>query len=107
MNDDEFLEWFKNLENTLIGPDKTPIDSRVRIDDKTIHVKYVDDFTQVFDTHDTFLIDGVKTFANCNLDCLVEIDKVYGPLGENKSYGVTCKIFQVRVMPNEPTCLFE
>lgn len=97
----EFLEWFKDLEKRLIGPDKSPIDSRVK--ENTIHVKYVDGFTQVFDESNNFLIDGIA-LNNTRLDCLVEIDKVYGPLGENKSYGITCKIFQVRVTPGE--CYF-
>lgn len=100
----EFLEWFKDLESRLIV-DKSPIDSRVKED--TVHIKYVEGFTQVFDSSDTFLMDGVQTFANCHLDCLVEVDKVYGPLGDNNSYGITCKIFQVRVIPVETRCLFE
>lgn len=101
-DDDEFLNWFKKLENTLIGPERSPIDSRVK--ENTIHVKYVDGFTQVFDESNTFLLDGCS-FVNSYLDCLVEVDKVYGPLGDNNSYGITCKIFQVRVIPGK--CLFE
>lgn len=99
---DEFLEWFRQLEKKLIGPEKTPIDSRVK--ENTIHVKYIDGFTQVFDENNIFLIDGTN-LSNSNLDCLVEVDKVYGPLGDNASYGITCKIFQVRVVPG--SCLFE
>ena len=105
IEDEKFLEWFRQLEKTLIGPDKRPIESRIK--DGTLNVKYVDGFTQVFDAWDVFLLDGVQSFANCNLDCLVEIDKVYGPLGESASYGITCKIFQVRVVPVETKCLFE
>lgn len=105
IDDENFLHWFRQLEEKLIGPEKRPIDSRVK--DNTINVKYVDGFTQVFDSRDAFLLDGVQTFANCNLDCLVEIDKVYGPLGDANSYGITCKIFQVRVSPVETKCLFE
>lgn len=99
-----FLEWFMEFEERLIGPDKRPVDSRVK--GEILNIKYVDGFTQVFDLHDKFLLDGVQTFANCHLDCLVEVDKVYGPLGENSAYGITCKIFQVRVVPVEPVCLF-
>ena len=99
-----FLKWFMEFEEKLIGPDKRPIDSRVKGD--ILNIKYVDGFTQVFDSQDTFLLDGVQSFSNCHLDCLVEVDKVYGPLGDTQSYGITCKIFQVRVVPVEPVCLF-
>ncbi len=103
-DDSNFLQWFVDLEERYIGPDKRPIDSRVKGDN--INIKYVEGFTQVFDVNDNFLLDGVQSFANCHLDCLVEVDKVYGPLGDASSYGITCKIFQVRVVPVDPVCLF-
>ena len=96
----EFLEWFKNLEKRLVQ--KEPLDSRVSLENGTIHVKYVEDFTQIFDDKNTFLFDDAK-LNDCFLDCLVEIDKVYGPMKDTGSYGITCKLFQVRVIPN---CMF-
>lgn len=95
----EFLEWFKKLEVNLVQ--KEPLDSRVSIENGTLHVKYVEDFTQIFDEKNTFLFDS--KFNDCFLDCLVEIDKVYGPMKDTGSYGITCKLFQVRVIPN---CMF-
>jgi hypothetical protein len=104
LDNQEFLTWFKDLELKLLDG-KEPIDSRVK--ENTIHVKYVEGFTQIFDESDTFLFDYDKNFVNCDLDCLVEIDKVYGPMKDTGSYGITCKIFQVRVVPREERCLFE
>ncbi len=95
----EFLDWFQNLEKQLVQ--KEPLDSRVSLEKSTIHVKYVEDFTQIFDEKNTFLFDA--PFNDCFLDCLVEIDKVYGPMKDTGSYGITCKLFQVRVIPN---CMF-
>lgn len=98
----QFLDWFKNLESKLLDG-LNPVDSRVK--DNTIHLKYVEGFTQVFDKDDNFLFEGV-TMNNCDLDCLVEIDKIYGPMKDTGSYGITCKIFQVRVLPRKEECLF-
>ncbi len=102
----EFLQWFQNLENKLIQQDESVVDSRVKMDTKTINLKYVDGFTQIFDENNTFLIDGVKSFANTRLDCLVEIDRVYGPMKDTGTYGITCRIFQVRVVSEEEVCMF-
>ena len=97
----EFLEWFKRLEAKLVQ--REPLDSRVSLENGTIHVKYVDDFTQIFDEKNTFLFDMDVTMNDCFVDCLVEIDKVYGPMKDTGSYGITCKIFQARIIPN---CMF-
>jgi hypothetical protein len=91
--DTEFLDWFKNIENILIQ--SKPIESRVKID--SISLKYVDGFTQVFDSSNVFTDEPVS-FENSELDCMVDIDKVYNLNGK---YGLTCKIFQVRVIPFE------
>lgn len=101
IDNNDFLEWFKKLEVKLVQ--KEPLDSRVSLENKTIHVKYVDDFTQVFDEKNTLLFDQNVQFNDCFLDCLVEIDKVYGPMKDTGSYGITCKLFQVRIIPN---CMF-
>lgn len=100
--DEEFLEWFTSLEKRLLGS-LEPIESRVK--GNTINLKYVDGFTQVFDETNTFIPEEDSvSFVNSHLDCLVEIDKVYGPMKDTGVYGITCKIFQVRVV-SEP-CLF-
>lgn len=101
IDDLEFLEWFKDLEKSLVK--NHPLDSRVSLEKSTIHVKYVEDFTQIFDENNTFIFDTDVNMSDCFLDCLVEIDKVYGPMKDTGSYGLTCKIFQVRVIPN---CMF-
>lgn len=98
ISDETFLEWFKNVENTLIVT-PGPIDTRVK--EKTLTVKYVDGFSQVFDSSDVLMVDG-HSFIECEMDCLVEIDKVYSL---NGNQGVTCKIFQVRVIPHI-VCMF-
>lgn len=94
--DADFLEWFKNVEKTLIK-DGGPIESRVNDENSTISVKYVDGFTQVFDSSNTFMIDG-HNFIDCEVDCLVDVDRVYSLNGVS---GLTCKIFQARVIPVE------
>lgn len=101
ISDSQFLEWFRNLEKKLVG-EVTSLESRVKEEENTITVKYVDGFSQVFDSSDVLMIDG-HSFVNCELDCLVEIDKVYCL---NGNYGITCKIFQTRVFPKEDICLF-
>lgn len=101
ISDKEFLEWFKNIEKKLIGDDVTSIESRVK-EEKSLTVKYVDGFSQVFDSSDILMIDG-HSFLECEMDCLVEIDKVYSL---NGNHGITCKIFQVRVFPRGDVCLF-
>lgn len=95
----QFLEWFQNLEKTLVG-DVSSLESRVK--ENSITVKYVEGFSQVFDSADVFMVDG-HSFRECEMDCLVEIDKVYSL---NGNHGITCKIFQVRVFPRENVCLF-
>jgi hypothetical protein len=103
ISDSLFLEWFRNLEKKLIGNDLKPgfvLESRVK--ESTITVKYVDGFSQVFDSKDILMIEG-HSFVECELDCLVEIDKVYALNGNT---GITCKIFQTRVFPREDVCLF-
>lgn len=102
IQDESFLNWFREFERKLVGND-LPLESRIKGD--CINVKYVEDFTQVFDECNTFQYAEKETFADCNLDCLVEVDKVYGPMKDTGVYGVTCKLFQVRVHRNN-TCLF-
>lgn len=96
----QFLEWFHNLEKKLVGEDPE-LESRVKEDSLT--VKYVDGFSQVFDSSDDSLMVDGHSFVECELDCLVEIDKVYSLNGKR---GITCKIFQVRVFPRGDVCLF-
>ncbi len=94
INNQDFLDWFKNLENTLIT--EKPIESRVK--DNSISLKYVDGFTQVFDSSNQYQCDDQCNLDNSELDCLVDVDRVYNLNGK---YGLTCKIFQVRVIPVE------
>jgi hypothetical protein len=98
--DTQFLEWFRNLEKKLVGDSVGSLESRVK--EHSITIKYVDGFSQVFDSSDILMIDG-HSFVECELDCLVEIDKVYSLNGNT---GITCKIFQTRVFPRENVCLF-
>lgn len=92
--DVEFLEWFKKLERTLIKD--APMESRINDENSTISVKYVDGFTQVFNSSNVFVEH--TNFVDSELDCLVDVDRVYSLNGTN---GITCKIFQVRVIPVE------
>lgn len=101
----QFLEWFRNLEKKLIGYNIAPgfaLESRVKEETNAITVKYVDGFSQVFDSKDILMIDG-HSFKECELDCIVEIDKVYSLNGNT---GITCKIFQTRIFPRDDVCLF-
>lgn len=95
ISDTEFLEWFKRLELTLVKDG--PVESRVNEENSSISIKYVEGFSQVFDSSNVLMIDG-HTMIDSELDCLVDIDRVYSLNGMN---GVTCKIFQVRVLPVE------
>lgn len=96
ISDVEFLEWFKNLERTFIKD--TPLESRVNNENSSISIKYVDGYTQMFDSSNVLMIVDEPNFVDSELDCLVDVDRVYTL---NGSSGVTCKIFQVRVMPVE------
>ena len=98
----QFLEWFRNLEEKLVGDDCVTLESRVKEETNSITIKYVDGFSQVFDSNDILMIDG-HSFKECELDCIVEIDKVYSLNGNT---GITCKIFQARVFPRDDVCLF-
>lgn len=95
--DTEFLEWFKNMEKILIGDLFAPVESRVNDENSTLSVKYMDGFTQVFDSSNVYIPEG-HTLIDCEVDCLVDVDRVYSMNGAN---GITCKIFQVRVAPVE------
>jgi hypothetical protein len=95
ISDSEFLEWFKNLERTFIKEE--PLESRVNDENSSVSLKYVEGYTQVFDVSNVLMLDG-HNFVDSELDCLVDVDRVYTL---NGSSGVTCKIFQVRVMPVE------
>lgn len=92
--DNEFLEWFKKVEHTLIKDNE--MESRINDENSTLSVKYVDGFTQVFDSSNVFVEH--TNFVDSELDCLVDVDRVYTLNGVS---GITCKIFQVRVMPVE------
>ena len=98
----QFLEWFRNLEKKLVGEECDTLESRVKEETNAITIKYMDGFSQVFDSKDILMIDG-HSFKECELDCIVEIDKVYSLNGNT---GITCKIFQARVFPRDDVCLF-
>jgi len=100
ISDQEFLDWFRTIEKKLIG-DVPSLESRVK-EENSLTVKYVDGFSQIFDSSDILMIDG-HSFVDSELDCLVEIDKVYSL---NGNHGITCKIFQARVFPRAHMCLF-
>jgi hypothetical protein len=93
--DAEFLEWFKNLERTFVK--ELPIESRVNDENSSVSLKCVEGFTQFFDSTNVLMVDG-HDLVDSELDCLVDVDRVYSLNGVN---GVTCKIFQVRVLPVE------
>lgn len=96
IKDESFLDWFRNLEKNLCPE---PYESRIR--DELFNVKFVEGFTQIFDASNNLTLDNTD-FSGKELDCLIDIEKVYGPL--NDKYGLVCKIFQVRVL-DEP-CMF-
>ena len=96
ISDVEFLEWFKNVERTfLIGDVRR--ESRINDENSSISMKYVDGFTQVFDSSNSLMVDG-HDLVDSELDCLVDVERVYTL---NDVQGLTCKIFQVRVVPVE------
>lgn len=95
ISDTEFLEWFKNLERTFIKDGS--LESRVNDENSSISLKYVEGYTQMFDVSNVLMLDE-PNFVDSEVDCLVDVDRVYTL---NGSSGVTCKIFQVRVMPVE------
>ena len=72
-----FLEWFNNLEKKLVGDIEAGFNLESRVKEDSLTVKYVDGFSQVFDSSDDSLMVDGHSFVECELDCLVEIDKVY------------------------------
>lgn len=105
----QFIQWFQEaLERDGLLKGLEPIASRVSEDGKSVNVKIVDGFTQYFDRSDKFLgLTRPSTLvAGTTIDCIVEIDRVYGPMKDNGVYGITCKAFQVRIVEEEG-CLFQ
>jgi regulation of enolase protein 1 (concanavalin A-like superfamily) len=97
ISDTDFLEWFKNVELTFIK-DCGVLESRVNFENSTISLKYVDGYTQIFDSSNALVMTDEPNFIDCELDCLVDVERVYTL---NGSSGLTCKIFQVRSVPVE------
>ena len=102
IQNDEFFEWFKKLE-THIFNNEIPDNFESNIHENSIRVKYVDGFTQVFDSNNSYIIDG-HSFINCECDILMDISSTYSPFKDFNKCGLVCKMYQVRVMSSG--CLF-
>ncbi len=92
----KFFDWFKRLEDHLVK-DQSIFESNVNRENGTIRLKYVDGFTQVFDSDSVYVMDGQNTLANCNVDALVEVSSFYENF-KGRS-GLVCKLFQAKVFP--------
>lgn len=101
IHNEEFFEWFKKLEKWIFK--EIPENFESNITDNSIRIKYVEGFTQVFDSNNAYIIDG-HTFINCEADVLMDISSTYSPFKDFNKHGLVCKIFQVRVMTSG--CLF-
>ena len=96
----EFFEWYKRLEKHIAGNIEN---FESNITENTFRVKYVDGFTQVFDSNNNYLMDG-HSFSNCQMDILLDVSSMYSPFKDFNKYGLVCKMYQVRV--HENGCLF-
>ena len=101
IQNDEFFEWFKRLEEYIFN--EIPDNFESNISENSIRIKYVEGFTQVFDSKNTYLMDG-HTFVNCEADVLIDISSTYSPFKDFTKCGLVCKMYQVRVMTTG--CLF-
>jgi hypothetical protein len=99
INNGEFFTWFLNLEE-VIGRTE-PFDSVVSPDDKTISIKIVDGFTQIFEINDKKLLKE-SNLQNTKIHVIIDVSKKYGPFKER--YGLTCKAYQIVFIEEE--CAF-
>jgi hypothetical protein len=98
----EFIEWFKNMEKTMCCEFPT-FDSKIDQGDG-FHIKCVQGFTQYFDSRYNLIFeDNPPSLRNKELECIIDVSK-YGPF--NGKYGVSIKLYQVRLIPQpQPECL--
>ena len=97
--DQEFIEWFKNLEKTLCSHYPT-YDSRFASSD-TLHIKCQPGFTQYYDSNYNLMFDygdSPPSLRNKDLDCIIEVSP-YGPF--NGKYGVSIKMYQMRLVSHD------
>lgn len=99
-DNNDFFQWYKRLENHIAGNIEN---FESNAGENTFRVKYMDGFTQVFDTDNTYMMDG-HHFTNCHMDILIDISSMYSPFKDFNKYGLVCKMYQVRV--HENGCLF-
>jgi len=97
INSTEFFEWFTSLENYLGKTE--PYVSLLNIEQSTIGVKIVDDFTQIFNNQKVI---SESKLTDCTLYTIIEISKKYGPFKDR--YGLVCKAYQIVFIENE--CAF-
>lgn len=100
-NDDDIEEeffdwWFKNIDDAIKPSLTKPFESNIDRENRTIRLKYVEGFTQVFDERGVYMLDG-HSLKNCRVDILVEVSSAYDDF-KGKS-GLVCKIFQAKVFP--------
>lgn len=101
IQNDAFFEWFKKLEKCIFN--EIPDNFESNISENSIRIKYVEGFTQVFDSNNTYIMDG-HTFINAEADVLLDISTTYSPFKDFNRCGLVCKMYQVRVMTTG--CLF-
>jgi hypothetical protein len=101
INNQDFFDWFKRLENHALQVSPESFESNLNED--TIRVKIVEGFTQVFDSNNVFLMDGAM-FMNCNVDVLLDVSSTYSPFKDFNKYGLVCKVYQIRF--TSQGCLF-
>jgi hypothetical protein len=95
LQNQEFIDWFNNLEKTLCAefPSFEP-----KIDQAGgFHIKCLQGITQYFDSRYNLIFeDTPPSLRNKELECIIDISK-YGPF--QGRYGISLKMYQVRLIP--------
>lgn len=100
IQDEEFTQWFRSLEKHVFPTEEF----ESNLNENTFRVKFVDGFSQIFDSDGTYIMEGFS-FTNTNMDILVDMSNVYSPFKDFKKHGFVCKIYQAKIIPIG--CLFE
>jgi len=89
-SDEEFINWWKNLESMLCT--REPFTSNMRL--SSLRVK-IDESTYVFDKESHQVSPEVKEglFRGQELSCIIDIDSNYF---YNENWGLTVRAYQVR-----------
>jgi hypothetical protein len=98
----EFFDWFSALEEHLGRTE--PFDSVSSPDEGVLNLKYVENFTQIFDMNKKLCFESVPSLQCCQLYVIMEISKKYGPFRDR--YGLVCKIYQIVYLSVPQECMF-